>query len=341
MEYRRLNRRDEIFAGIELWNKEQSKFQIIPPLIEQKIYSPFAGVNTTGWGCYLNQELIAFGLAKYLTRPITANSNLDLGWISLFAVSGKVTERDKIGQELLYHLEMALRDHGAKKICFGADPQNYLPGLPEEMEPEYLSLFKKSGYRVGGEVYDLYANLQSDFIPSPRVAQVKRELGKKLTSRPVEKEEEDVLLEFLCDNFSGRWFYEADNIRRLPGGVEDYWLLWYENTPVGFVRTNTSQSAYMGPNVNWGNRWGKKYCGLGPIGIAKEFRKKGWGLALITDVISSFQEQNYQHMLIDWTELIEYYGKLGFKPVIRYLSLYHDLGLALSEIKGSDKDDVE
>lgn len=332
MKYRRLIRRDEIYTGIELWNKEQPKFQIITPLIEQNIYAPFTGVNSTGWGCYHNQELIAFGLAKYLTRPMTPNSNMDLGWISLFTISGQVSERVKIGQELLNHLEVVLRDQGVKKISFGADPQNYLPGLPEEMESDYLPLFKKTGYRVAGEVYDLYADLQSDFIPSPRVIQVKKEWGTALTAKPVKKEEEDVLLEFLRNNFSGRWYYEADNIRRLPGGVEDYWLLWYETTPVGFVRTNTSQSAYLGPNVNWGNRWGERYCGLGPIGISKDFRKKGWGLALITDVISSFQEQNYQHMLIDWTELIDYYGKLGFKPVIRYLSLYHDLDLVLPEL---------
>jgi len=42
-------------------------------------------------------------------------------------------------------------------------------------------------------------------------------------------------------------------------------------------------------------------------------------------VIQAFQQQGYCHMIIDWTTLVDYYAKLGFKPWIEYITLYKNL----------------
>lgn len=125
-------------------------------------------------------------------------------------------------------------------------------------------------------VYDLYQNISNFDIPlriSDGISQKK--LNLKLHAETVTKEIEFLLLEFLKKYFPGRWYFEAENIRRILGGIEDYWLLWCNNVPVGFARTNTSKSLYMGSNVNWGSQKGQKYCGLGPIGIANNCRGRG------------------------------------------------------------------
>lgn len=322
MECRRLIRKDQISAGIALWNQENPNFQIIPALVAQNIYAPFAGVNSTVWGYYQGEELVAFLLVKYLTQPIVKSADCTLGWISLLVISSKISDHQFIGQKLIKKAETDLAERSVQKIRFGGDPQNFLPGLPEEMVEKYLPILKKSGYQSTGMEYDLYGDLLA-YTPAKKVREL--ELPADLQARPVVKEEEEKLLQFLQVNFPGRWFYEADNIRRIPGGVEDYWLLWSGSEVAGFVRTNTSESAYLGPNVNWGNRFGDRYCGLGPIGISKGFRGRGWGLYLMDRVIASFKERGFYHMVIDWTGLVDYYAKLGFNPVSKYHTLYHNL----------------
>ncbi len=320
MLYQRLTKREDIYAGIDLWNSEHQNFQIIPRLVEQNIYSPFCGVNSIAWGGFSDGELKAFGLAKYLTRAIPHSACLDQGWISLLVIPEDIPDRQTVGRELIQLLEVDLKMHGVAKIRFGGDPQNFLPGLPEELAADYLPLLEVMGYVKLGIEHDMYANLDEYITPS-RVM----DMEEAIQARPVSKDEEEYLLTFLQDNFPGRWFYEADNIRQRPGGVEDYWLLWNHDKSVGFTRTNTSESPYMGPNVNWGNRWGERYCGLGPIGISKDFRGNGGGLYLMDKVIDSFKERDFNHMVIDWTGLVDYYARLGFKSVIRYITLYHNL----------------
>jgi len=65
-----------------------------------------------------------------------------------------------------------------------------------------------------------------------------------LHAEKVTKEIELLLLEFLKKYFPGRWYFEAENIRRIPGGIEDYWLLWCNNVPVGFARTKKKLQTY-------------------------------------------------------------------------------------------------
>lgn len=324
MKFRRITTREEVYSGIDLWNSLNPSFFIIPRLVEQNIFAPFAGVNIIGWGGFEDSRLIAFGLAKYLTTPIPDNADLNQGWISLLVIDKERVDIDSTGKELLKKLEDDLQARGVEKIRFGGDPQNFLPGLPAELIDDLLPLLMNSGFESKNKEYDLYRDI-SDFKINPRINKLKEEAGDKLKACPVSKEEEKFLLDFLQENFPGRWYYEADNILRIPGGVEDYWLLWYQEETVGFARTNTSESTYQGPNVNWGSRWGKTYCGLGPIGIASNYRGKGWGLYLMSEIIKSFQQRGYRHMMIDWTTLLDYYARLGFKPWIKYLTLYKDL----------------
>lgn len=342
MEYKRLITRAEVESGIHLWNREHPKFQIIPHLVAQNIFAPFAGVHSIAWGGYEDDQLVAFALIKYLSQAIPNSADQTLGWISLLVLDqrlaqSQVEEQDGelqgaddlrtfagVLEAMLRHAEQDLAQRGVEKIRFGGDPQNFLPGLPHELEGRYLSLLEKLGYAPQGHEYDLYGDLDS-YQPLVRVKRLEAERGEELIARPVTKEDEDALLEFLQTHFPGRWYYEADQIRRLPGGIEDYWLLWNQGTPVGFVRTNTSNSVYMGPNVNWGDHWGEQYCGLGPIGIDRQARGQGFGLYLMEMVIRSFQERGYRHMMIDWTQLVDYYQKIGFEPVIRYTTLIKEL----------------
>lgn len=316
----RITDREGIYRGINLWNRENPAYQIRERLIEQNIFAPYAGVNVVGWECTEQDELLAFGLAKYLDNPITDYTDPATGWLSLLVVNSKSSTGCLAGKALLVEIERYLSRKGVQKLRMGGDPQNFLAGLPVDLGDYYLSLLEECGFSTYSREFDLYCDISGFSVPA-RIEKIEAEFKGELLARPVTMEEETYLLNFLQTNFPGRWYYEAENIKRIPGGIDDYWLLWYQEKAVGFVRTNTADSAYLGCNVNWGSRWGNKYCGLGPIGIDNNFRGKGWGLYLMVLIINNFREKGYRHMVIDWTTLVEYYRKLGFTPFIEYRAM--------------------
>jgi GNAT superfamily N-acetyltransferase len=235
------------------------------------------------------------------------------------SVDRKSTIFKKGLKSLLNYIEDFLAGRGVKKLRFGGDPQNFLPGLPFSLKKDYLNVLEEFQFEQGSIEYDLYRNI-SNFSFSRKVESVNQ-----LSVRRVTRDEEEQLYGFLDKKFPGRWVYEAKNIGRIPGGLKDYWLLWYQGQLVGFARSNTAGSTYKGPNVNWAHHRGDRYCGLGPLGISKAYRKKGWGLYLIAEVINNLREEGYQHLIIDWTALVDYYMKLGFKPCRKYLTLNKEL----------------
>ena len=78
-----------MYKGINLWNEINPSFYIIQRLVEQNIFSPFAGVKVHAWGAFEGDNLLAFALIKYLTVPVIGNSQVDEGWISLIVIDKK------------------------------------------------------------------------------------------------------------------------------------------------------------------------------------------------------------------------------------------------------------
>ncbi len=307
--------RNEIKQGIKLWNRENKDFLIREKLVEQNIFSPFSGVNVVALNFYRRNKIVASGIIKFLDKEIKDYVDNTQGWISLLTADSHCADHKDVIVESLKIIEEFLLMKGVRKIRFGGDPQNFLPGLPESNWDDYLGIFKEMGYQEGTIEFDLKQNIK-DFS-------FEREIEEKnmLTLKRVYKTNEENLYNFLANNFPGRWLYEAQNIGRIPGGLRDYWLLKYSGKTIAFARTNTVESSYQGPNVNWAADLGESYCGIGPLGIAKDYRKRGWGLHLIAEIINNLAKEGYEEMVIDWTTLIDYYKKLGFKPYKKYLTL--------------------
>ncbi|HBT16670.1 MAG TPA: N-acetyltransferase [Firmicutes bacterium] len=319
MKYKILTTRKEIYAGINLWNTRYKEYKINPLLITQNIFSPFAGTNVVCWGGFKGNQLTAFVVLKYTEALLSDYLTDHHAWVSLWVIS-EIDEQESVWRELLLELETFLLSKGVRKVRIGGDPQSFFPGLPAEMSKEYLSLLISSGYMETGTVYDLYQNISTFFLPD-FVGEIDHAYQDQLRLEAVTKNSEQELLNFLKTNFSGRWYYEADNIRRIPGGIEDYWLLYYHNKVAAFARVNTEDSAYYGPNINWGAQFGPGFCGLGPLGVDRNYQGKRWGLYLIAKLIAYLKEQHYQHMIIDWTTLVGYYQKLGFEVCKKYTIL--------------------
>ncbi|WP_066138703.1 GNAT family N-acetyltransferase [Haladaptatus sp. R4] len=318
-ECRRLTDYGHVFAGIDRWNRTHPEFSIPERLVSQNVFAPFDGMDVTAWGGFENDELVAFVLGKRLTEAVPDFADGTVGWISLFADDSD--DDTHLASELLATVERDMAARGVTRLRFGGDPGQFLPGVPTEFDTLRESL-REAGFSPDGTYFDLKGDLATYESP-PRIADV-GSAWPNLTLERVGANTEP-LFAFLSEQFPGRWLYEARNFARVPGGADDYWLLRNDGKAVGFGRTNTPESGYRGGNVNWVDRFDGRVCGLGPLGIDEAYRGHGWGLWLVATLAERYRDAGYDHMIIDWTDLVGYYAKLGFEPWVAYESFTKEL----------------
>ena len=303
-------------AGIDRWNDRHPEFAIDDRLVAQNVYAPFDGLTVAAWGSYAGDDLVGFALGKTLTRAIPNYAGPERGWISLLAVDSGAGDPRGVAADLLETAEADLAATGVETIRFGGDPQNFLTGLPTDLVDDYRPHLTDADFERERTVYDLASDI-SGFEPPESVEAVRANEDDLAVERVAPDHAAD-LLAFLADQFPGRWRYEAENIDRIPGGIADYWVLRHAGSVVGFARTNAPESAYRGPNANWGWRLGDDYCGLGPLGVHEDCRGRRWGLFMLSRIIETLRDEGVEHVVIDWTTLLDYYGRLGFEPWIEY-----------------------
>ncbi|MGM0414213.1 MAG: GNAT family N-acetyltransferase [Bacillota bacterium] len=303
-------------AGIKLWNKNYNKYRLKKSLYRQNILAPYSGLQVRLFAGFKDNRLIGFAVSK---QPVTELSNYvgpERGWISLL-----VTE-DGAGsaswKELLDYIINELKITGGKYISYGQDPQNFLPGLPVEFEAE-REAWVKAGFKAGG----LESDLRRVYKEEPEVREFP---DSSYHVQQAEVKDRNSLLRFLSEEFPGRWQYEAENISCWPGGIKDYYLLVKgENNIIGFARTNRQDGFYKGPNINFGGESGEDFAGLGPLGLAENWRGRSLSTPFLQKVLSILYHNGYKEITIDWTNLIEYYKKFGYEVVNQYIPLQKEL----------------
>ncbi|MCX7840762.1 MAG: GNAT family N-acetyltransferase, partial [Anaerolineae bacterium] len=67
--------------------------------------------------------------------------------------------------------------------------------------------------------------------------------------------------------------------------------------------------------------WGQ----LGSIGVSRDARGKGYGSALLDAGLRYLRARGVRGCIIDWTNLVEWYGKFGFTPHRWYVVLVKNL----------------
>ncbi|RYJ19505.1 N-acetyltransferase [Halogeometricum borinquense] len=311
----RLVSREEIFEGIDVWNRQHPDFRISDALIEQNLFAPLPDIEVRCYGGYDEHELVSFAVLKQLDSPVREFEDTDTAWLSLFAFEPDSERARTLGKDLLTTVvdKHVATDHST--LHFGCSPQNFVSGVPSTFPEPYRNVLRDVGFESQQTVYDLSRAI-TRFDDPATVESVGRELETLRVERATGSEAD--LLSFLEDQFPGRWYYEARNICRIPGGAADYWLLRWDGDVVGFARSNRWDGSYRGPNVNWGWRLSNEYCGVGPLGIHEEQQGRGWGLFMITKIVQRLKQDGYDTMVIDWTDIPGYYEKLGFERWISY-----------------------
>ncbi|WP_243700544.1 GNAT family N-acetyltransferase [Caldanaerobacter subterraneus] len=131
-------------------------------------------------------------------------------------------------------------------------------------------------------------------------------------------EEKDDFLSFLKENFPGRWEYEAIHYFMKGGKGREFVIAKKNSDIVGFCRINDSHSPFIAQNVYWAPLFDKELGGIEPLGIAQKERGKGLGIAIVQAGIYFLYQRKIKDVVIDWTDLENFYRKLGWEAWKQY-----------------------
>jgi ribosomal protein S18 acetylase RimI-like enzyme len=263
-------------------------------------------------GCWLarvpgHPDAVGLCLAKVVREPLGADGWLpQRGWVSLLAVHPAYQGRG-IGTALLAQAEKYLRARRRDVIALGGDPNHFLPGVPASEGA--AAFFRAGGYEFVGDAYDLHRTVSRSTL-----AARDRILGQEsgVTIRPLESEDKIPLLAFLDDVFPGRWRYTIGRVLRQGGSIGDIMGVVRARQVVGFAQLLHPGSPWIGPSINWTWGTGRRAGGIGPIGLAPGFRGRGLGLALLDRSVSHLAQLGMEEVVVDWTTLLDFYGRLEF-----------------------------
>ncbi len=292
-------------AVVELWNRALGDtFPLRPRLLHQVTLGDPDLQPSDALVAWRQGQVIGFILAR--TRPgypLTA----DQGWVEAIIVD-PAHQRQGLGTALLAEAEARFRKQELLGVWAGGGPADLFAGVPLLL-PGALSFFERRGYPLTHDTYDLLGDLQT----MPHAPRVDHALAAEHAAvRPCAEAERDAAQRFLEENFPGAW---ADDRRRhrlqgAPAG--EIYLLWAQERVIGLAQTYTGDSPALGANVYWAPALGVAEGGLGPIGIAPEWQGRGLGLALLTLALEGLRARGARRAVIDWTNLLDFYGKLGF-----------------------------
>jgi Predicted acetyltransferase len=328
----------EAGALLELWNSRiGSSFPLDRRLLAQQLTLERgpkiclgAYEGTSGGG----ERLVGAALAK-LQRVVPAQpatpAPLVQGYLS-FIVVDEAASRRGMGTALLERAEAWLVEAGATRLNLGRDSYHFFPGIPLDGSPasQALAAFAAArGFDASADSVeeDLIADLRGLDLAA-LTARAPMAQGYRI--RPYDEGLRDGTLDFLSAEFPGRW--TSDTLEALEAGMRgrDLVLLMEESSGrvVGFSRIYDKDSPVLGPGVYWRNLMGDFPGGLGPIGVSKSVRGKGLGLALLRSCIEELAGRGVGNMVIDWTGLRDFYGKMGFRPWKAYRLCSKPIGVA-------------
>jgi GNAT superfamily N-acetyltransferase len=227
-----------------------------------------------------------------------------VAWLQTILVDARYRSQG-IGNTLLQKAEDALKENGVQQVLLGRDPWHYFSGIPEEYS-HVKEWFNKRGYSYSKTVYDLYGTMdrqhRTDLLPQLE----------GVMFRILNKADADRFITYLHQSFPGRWEYEAIHYFQCGGTGREFLVLEKEDQIIGFCRLNDSKSPLIAQNVYWAPLFSAQLGGIGPLGIDRKYRKHGYGLAIVQAAIYLLHQRGIQNIVIDWTELVDFYRKLGF-----------------------------
>lgn len=301
--------KDRVDELVSLWNKELSTH--FPMRKELFIQNSFADINVLEQGSLIavdsNGKVIGFVVSKMWQEKTQVVMDSKRGWIQVLLVDSEHRGHG-IGTSLLEHAEAALKENGAEVLQLAGDPFHYFSGIPDEY-PEVQQWFEKFGYYNKINTFDLINHMSKKY-PHPS--------NSSATFSILTIEEKEDLLSFLGRCFPGRWEYETIKYFEMGGTGREFVVAKKDGSIIGFCRMNDALSPSIAQNVYWSPLFEQEIGGIGPLGIDPLEQKQGYGLEVVEAAMAYLQGRGIATIIIDWTILVEFYGKLDYKPWKKY-----------------------
>ncbi len=300
-------------AVVDLWNRTLGEhYPLREELLRQNLdrnpnFRPTDAVTVRGGG-----RLLGFGvLGRYRGDDPLCRGWLNRAWLAAVVVEPAV-QRQGIGAYIYGRLVAHADGISPSTVVPGGGTHRFFPGAPSDL-PAAQPFLESLGFRFGGKVHDVRADLASFRLP----AKSQRLVGARaLEVRPCSEHEVGNLLNFLACEFGCGWWYHADRFFRAGGAAADWLLLARGGEVLGMARLHHPGQAIIGAPRFW--RHGPGAGGLGPIGIAKSWRGLGLGLALLHHTLAGLRDRGVTDAVADWTDLPAFYAKAGFASWKQY-----------------------
>lgn len=309
---------------LAIWQAAYAGYPIMPSLWEAITAGDPSFQKTDGFVAIKAERPVGFVFAKRFRGSFPdCERYRSIGYITLLAVHPDA-QRQGIGTVLLGAAEAKFQASGATRSVIGGSFHHVMPGIPvtspafaTASDPEALAatsaaalaFFEARGYAMDKEVWDVRRDL-SQLPALPEIGP----LPEGMVLRPTAEGEEHAMLEFLIREFPGRWARDMAHHVVTGQPVSQIFGLFERGRPQGF--------ALISPPGSYGAlRWegfNRRVAALGPIGVSERMRGRGLGLALLVRALEQLRSWGATDTVIDWTDLLDFYAKVGFTPWIRY-----------------------
>ena len=284
--------------ALECWNSFYSaKYSITPQLLKRA---------TVGSKLFLPNQSTAWE-GGFIAFKASAPGHLFPGDKLATAHIGACAATD--ANELKAVLSNAipgLKQDGFNRLVFGGDGDHLFPGCPDECT-DLQAVLESAGFtKPDSFEVDVERDLV-DYEPTGAIPP-----GIRICT----PDDHSLLNEFLARAFPGRWHHDVmlqfeEEPTRVAGAFvggrcEGFALLehWTSHNRIGGAMW------YLDLGKNWGS--------LGPIGVSTNVRGQGYGNGLLTFGLTHLQSIGVRRTIIDWTTLIDFYGKHGFEVARKY-----------------------
>lgn len=254
---------------------------------------------------------VAYGRA-----PTATWLTQDVGWLSLVATLPDRQGRG-IGTTLANALADLLRARGCHVLRFGGEANHLLPGIPQEAPAAAWRLARRLGARFGNVEHDLHLDLRGELPPAPLAG------GWRLRD-----DDPEAAVAFVERTFPGRWVHEVRQYVDAGTTVLTLARVGSDDVPAsaraeGFCVVFQGHEGVRGPSLTWVAPGallakGGGMAGMGPLGVSQEARGQGLGLGLVRASAVWLAERGASGVIVNWTTLTGFYGRLGARVVHSY-----------------------
>jgi GNAT superfamily N-acetyltransferase len=247
---------------------------------------------------------------------------------TLWLVSAELLSGSKFGEASDHFLDLAKKE-GLTRWQWGGDEFHFIAGVPLRAAAKEDPYGREFG---GALAVDYLGDLGNPLI-SKFTAEHPLELPWVWQS-VVTEDHQECLMDFLKQEFSGRWSREFAFWRcnRRSSAAQ-----WFTASQVGEGVSGFARLCIRGKAQNYlqvpaalrlplGDEGicDTDAC-LGPIGISKQERGKGLGSRLLAAALAELRSQGGRKLCIDWTDAYNFYDPLGLEARRRYRTLWRDL----------------